>query len=49
MPVQPGEEGTSAGTNDYSETPTTVNEYGFYFDEEDKEVFEERLKEPANT
>ena len=33
MPVQPGEEGTSVGTNDYSETPTTLNEYGFYFDE----------------
>ena len=35
MPVQPGEEGTSAGTNDYSETPTDVklNEFGFYFDE----------------
>ena len=33
MPVQPGEEGTSIGTNDYSETPSTVNEYGFYFDE----------------
>ena len=34
MPVQPGEEGTSAGTNDYSETPTSLNTYGFYFNDQ---------------
>ena len=33
MPVEPGKEGTSSGTNDYSETPRTTNEYGFYFNE----------------
>ncbi|MBR3613572.1 MAG: leucine-rich repeat domain-containing protein [Clostridia bacterium] len=32
MPVQPGEEGTSEGTNDFSQTPDYRNEYGFYFD-----------------
>ena len=33
MPVQPGEEGTSVGTNDFSQTPIDeeLNEYGFYF------------------
>ncbi|MBR3614132.1 MAG: leucine-rich repeat protein [Clostridia bacterium] len=33
MPVQPGEEGTSEGINDYSQTPDERNEYGFYFDQ----------------
>ena len=32
MPVQPGEEGTSEGANDFSQTPDNRNEYGFYFD-----------------
>ena len=33
MPVQPGEEGTSEGINDFSQTPSLTNEYGFYFGE----------------
>ncbi|MBR3614721.1 MAG: leucine-rich repeat protein [Clostridia bacterium] len=32
MPVQPGEEGTSEGVNDFSQTPDERNEFGFYFD-----------------
>lgn len=33
-PVQPGEEGTSGSTNDYSETPSLEkNEFGFYFEQ----------------
>ena len=32
MPVQPGEEGTSEGINDFSQTPDYRNEYGFYYD-----------------
>ena len=32
MPVQPGNEGTSVGTNDYSQTPDLQNEYGFYYE-----------------
>ena len=32
MPVQPGNEGTSVGTNDYDQTPELQNEYGFYYD-----------------
>ena len=32
MPVQPGEEGSSELTNDFSQTPSELNEYGFYFD-----------------
>ena len=33
MPVEPGKEGTSEGTNDFSQTPDDRNEYGFYFEE----------------
>ena len=33
MPVEPGKEGTSEGTNDFSQTPEAKNEYGFYFNE----------------
>ena len=32
MPVQPGEEGTSEGINDFAQTPDERNEFGFYFD-----------------
>ena len=32
MPVQPGEEGTSEGIIDFSQTPDNRNEFGFYFD-----------------
>ena len=31
MPVEPGNEGSSEGINDYSEAPRGLNEYGFYF------------------
>ena len=31
MPVEPGKEGTSEGTNDFAQTPELKNEYGFYF------------------
>ena len=31
MPVQPGEEGTSSGTNDFAQAPDYRNEYGFYY------------------
>ena len=31
MPVQPGEEGTSEGVNDYAQAPDYRNEYGFYY------------------
>ena len=35
MPVEPGKEGTSVGTNDFSSSPINrpVNEYGFYYGE----------------
>lgn len=37
IPVQPGEEGMYAGTDDFSQTPDIgvkeLNEYGFYYDE----------------
>ena len=35
MPVEPGKEGTSVGTNDFSSTPINkpLNEYGFYYGE----------------
>ncbi|MBR3614953.1 MAG: hypothetical protein IKL55_07245 [Clostridia bacterium] len=33
MPIQPGEEGTSEGINDFSQTPDNRNEFGFYFEQ----------------
>ncbi|MBR3613575.1 MAG: leucine-rich repeat protein [Clostridia bacterium] len=33
MPVQPGEEGTSEGINDFAQTPDERNEFGFYFNQ----------------
>ena len=42
MPVQPGEEGTSEGVNDYAQAPDYRNEYGFYFDKAYTFVTEEQ-------
>lgn len=42
MPVQPGEEGTSEGTNDFSQAPNDINEYGFYYDKPYSATLDER-------